>query len=121
MFDIVGRRSFETSVLAGLLFYVFANPSTFKMVKKIPGLKFVMKGTSEITHSGVLTHALVFGVALFFVCWFINETTLRDHIHVVEGLEGLEAGGGDVADDGGDDTGDYGDGDGDDKPMPKKL
>ena len=86
MFDIVGRRSFETSVLAGLLFYVFANPSTFKMVKKIPGLKFVMKGTSEITHSGVLTHALVFGVALFFVCWFINATTLREYVHVVEGL-----------------------------------
>ena len=86
MFDIVGRKSFETSVLAGLLFYVFANPSTFKMVKKIPGLKFVMKGTSEITHSGVLTHALVFGVALFFVCWFINETFLRNHLHVVEGL-----------------------------------
>ena len=87
MFDIVGRRSFETSVLAGLLFYAFANPSTFKMVKKIPGLNFVMKGTSEITHSGVLTHALVFGVALFFVCWFINATTLREYVHVVEGLE----------------------------------
>ena len=93
MFDVVGRKSFETSVLAGLLFYVFANPSTFKMVKRIPGFKFVMKGTSEITHSGVLTHSLIFGVALFFICWFINATFLRDHMNVVEGLEGSEHGG----------------------------
>ena len=86
MFDIVGRRSFETSVLAGLLFYVFANPSTFKMVKKIPGLKFVMKGASEITHSGVAVHAALFGLTLLLFCWFINKTLLKDYVNVVEGL-----------------------------------
>lgn len=118
MFDVVGRKSFETSVLAGLLFYVFANPSTFKMVKKIPGLKFVMKGATEITHSGVAVHAALFGLTLCLVVWFINRTLLSQYVNVVEGLEGLEVG---TVPDGGDDTGDYGDGDGDDKPMPKKL
>ena len=87
MFDVIGRKSLETSVLSAILFYVFANPSTFKMVKKIPGFKFVMKSTTEITHSGVLAHALIFGVVFLGCVWLINNTMLNQYFDVVEGFK----------------------------------
>ena len=87
MFDVIGRKSLETSVLSAILFYVFANPSTYKMVKKIPGFKFVMKSTTEITHSGVLAHALIFGVVFLGCVWLINNTMLNQYFDVVEGFK----------------------------------
>ena len=87
MFDVIGRKSLETSVLSAILFYVFANPSTYKMVNKIPGFKFVMKSTTEITHSGVLAHALIFGVVFLGCVWLINNTMLNQYFDVVEGFK----------------------------------
>ena len=49
MFPGVHSKTFQTVLLASLLFYVFSNPSTYKLVKKIPGFKFVMNGAKEIT------------------------------------------------------------------------
>ena len=86
MSGVVGRKSVETAILSSLLFYAFANPSTFKALKKFPGLKFVMKSAKEITHSGVVVNAVLFGVVLFFCVWLINSTMLKDYVNVVEGL-----------------------------------
>jgi hypothetical protein len=87
MLGLLETRSVQTSILAAVLFYLFANPSTFKMVKKIPGLKFVMKSATEVTHSGVVVHALLFGVVLFVCVWLINRSLFLSHyLHVVEGL-----------------------------------
>ena len=36
MLDVLKTKSIQTSILAALLFYLFANPSTFKMLKKFP-------------------------------------------------------------------------------------
>ena len=85
---ICETRTCQTVALATILFYVFANPSMFKMVSRIPGLKFVMKtATNEITHSGVMTHALVFGLMMYVIVLLINKTMLRDYVNIVEGLE----------------------------------
>jgi hypothetical protein len=87
MSGVVGRKSVETAILSSLLFYAFANPSTFKTLKKFPGLKFVMKSAKEITHSGVVVNAMLFGVVLFFCVWLINKTMLSQYFNIVEGLE----------------------------------
>jgi hypothetical protein len=88
MLGLLETKSVQTSILAGVLFYLFANPSTFKMVKKIPGLKFVMKSATEVTHSGVVVHALLFGAVLFVCVWLINRSLfLKHYLNVVEGLE----------------------------------
>ena len=83
MVGICESKTCQTVVLASLLFYVFANPSMFKMVRKIPGLKFVMKSTNEITHSGVMTHALVFGVMMYLITLLINKAMI---LNIVEGM-----------------------------------
>ena len=80
MFSVLHEKTFQTVVLAALLFYVFGNPDTFKMVSKIPGLKFVMSKTTGITHSGVATHALVFAVFLYFCVYLINTSLVKKHL-----------------------------------------
>ena len=88
MLGLLETKSVQTSILAGVLFYLFANPSTFKMVKKIPGLKFVMKSATEITHSGVVVHSLLFGAVLFVCVWLINRSLfLKHYLNVVEGYK----------------------------------
>ena len=89
MFHNVASKSVQTSVLAALLFYVFANPDTFKMVKKLPGFKFVMKGATEITHEGVLAHAVVFGLFFLACVWLINTTLVKQNLglNVVENYD----------------------------------
>ena len=88
MIGVLYTKTFQTALLSTLLFYVLANPDTFKMVKRIPGLKFVMKSTNEITHSGVITHALLFGVVLFLCVLLINKTLVQHFpfLNVVEHL-----------------------------------
>ena len=83
----IGTKSIQTSVLASLLFYVFANPDMFKMVKKIPGFNFVMKGTTEITHSGVMAHSVVFGAVMLLCVWLINTTMIKDYVNVVDNFD----------------------------------
>ena len=92
MIGVLYTKTFQTALLSTLLFYVLANPDTFKMVKRIPGLKFVMKSTNEITHSGVITHALLFGVVLFLCVLLINKTLVQHFpfLNVVEHLSELE-------------------------------
>ena len=88
MLGLLETKSVQTSILAAVLFYAFANPDTFKMVKKIPGLKFVMKSAKEITHSGVVVHALLFGAVLFVCVWLINRSLfLKQYLNVVEGYK----------------------------------
>ena len=89
MIGVLYTKTFQTALLSTLLFYVLANPDTFKMVKRIPGLKFVMKSTNEITHSGVITHALLFGVVLFLCVLLINKTLVQHFpfLNVVEHLD----------------------------------
>ena len=94
MLGLLETKSVQTSILAGVLFYLFANPSTFKMVKKIPGLKFVMKSATEVTHSGVVVHALLFGAVLFVCVWLINRSLfLKHYLNVVEGYKEHSAAG----------------------------
>ena len=85
MFDLVETKSVQTSILAAVLFYFFANKSTFKKLRKFPGLKFVMKGATEITHSGVVVNAILFGTVLFLCVWLINNTMLNEYLNIVEG------------------------------------
>jgi len=87
MLNLALGKSAQTSILAALLFYVFANPDMFKMMKKVPGFKFVMKGAGEITHSGVAAHAVVFSLVMLLCVWLINSTMLKQYVNVVEGLE----------------------------------
>ena len=84
MLDLLKTKSLHTSVLSAALFYIFANPSTFKMLKKVPGLKFIMKGASQITQSGVVVNALLFGIVLFLCVYLINHSVLRSYLNVVE-------------------------------------
>ena len=84
--SVVATKTFQTTVLATLLFYLLGNPDTYKMVCKIPGLKFVMKGTNQITHSGVMTHALVFGL-LFFLCVLLINHTLKQQLTFLNVVE----------------------------------
>jgi hypothetical protein len=86
MIGVLYTKTFQTALLSSLLFYVLANPDTFKMVRRISGLKFVMKSTNEITHSGVITHALLFGVVLFLCVLLINKTLVQHFpfLNVVE-------------------------------------
>ena len=84
MFGICETKTCQTVILATLLFYVFANPDMFKMVCKIPGFRFVMKNSTEITHSGVMTHALVFGVMMYLITLLINKTMI---FNIVEGMQ----------------------------------
>jgi len=92
MLGIIGRKSLTTAIIASVLFYVFANPSTFKMVKKLPGLKFVMKSATEITHSGVAVHAALFCLMMMLIVHVINGTMLKEYLHVVEGFDYMAEG-----------------------------
>lgn len=90
MLSLVQGKTVQTTILAALLFYAFANPSTFKMVKKLPGLKFVMKGANEITHSGAAAHAVAFFLVMYLLVLVINSDLVKQHLkflHVVENLE----------------------------------
>ena len=88
MFSVIHQKTFQTTVLAALLFYVLGNPDTYKKVSKLPGMKFVVSSTKGITHSGVAAHAVVFAIVLYFCVWLINKT-LVSHlpgINIVEGF-----------------------------------
>lgn len=87
MFKFVHEKTFQTVVLCALLFYVFANPDTFKMVSKIPGFKFVMSTTKGITHSGVATHAIVFGLVLYLCVFLINTSLVKKNISFMNVVE----------------------------------
>ena len=93
MIGVLYTKTFQTALLSSLLFYVLANPDTFKMVRRIRGLKFVMKSTNEITHSGVITHALLFGVVLFLCVLLINKTLVQHFpfLNVVEHASNMES------------------------------
>ena len=90
MLKFVHEKTFQTVVLAALLFYVFGNPDTFKMVSKIPGLKFVMSKTTGITHSGVATHALVFAVFLYCCVYLINTSLVKKHLGFLNVVGGVK-------------------------------
>jgi len=92
MFSIVAPKSLQTSVLAGLLFYVFANPGMYKIIRQFPGLKFVMKGATEITHAGTMVNAVLFGLIMLLCVHLINSTLIKDHLKF---LNVVEHGGGD--------------------------
>ena len=64
MFAVLATKSLQTSVLAALLFYVFANPDMYKMLRQFPGLKFVMKSATEISHQGTMVNAVLFGLVM---------------------------------------------------------
>ena len=90
MFSVLHQKTFQTVVLAALLFYVFGNPDTFKMVSKIPGFKFVMHTTKGITHSGVAAHSVVFALVLYLCVYLINSTLVQQHLSFLNVVEGLE-------------------------------
>lgn len=92
MLEMLSTKSLQTSVLAGLLFYLFANPSTFKLLKKFPGLQFVMKGATEITHSGVVVNAVLFGLVLFLCVYIINISLIKDHLKFLNVVEHQRSG-----------------------------
>jgi hypothetical protein len=90
MFAVLATKSLQTSVLAALLFYVFANPEMYKMIRKFPGLKFVMKSATEITHGGTAVNAALFGVVMLLCVWLINSTMLKDYVNVVDNFDNDE-------------------------------
>jgi hypothetical protein len=87
MLDVLKTRSLQTSVLAGLLFYVFANPGMYKMIRQFPGLKFVMKGATEITHQGTMVNAVLFGLVMLLCVHLINSALIKDHLKFLNVVE----------------------------------
>jgi len=87
MLGLLKTRSLQTSVLAALLFYVFANPGMYKIIRKIPGLKFVMKGATEITHQGTLVNALLFALIFLLCVYIINSHLIKDHLKFINIVE----------------------------------
>jgi hypothetical protein len=87
MLDVLKTKSLQTSVLSAILFYLFANPSTFKMLKKVPGLKFVMNSATQITQSGVVINAVLFGIVLFLCVYLINSSLIKDHLKFINIVE----------------------------------
>ena len=99
MLGLLKTRSLQTSVLAALLFYVFANPGMYKIIRKIPGLKFVMKGATEITHQGTLVNALLFALIFLLCVYIINSHLIKDHLKFINIVEYMtEHGNGDSSD-----------------------
>ena len=87
MFSILATKSLQTSFLAGLLFYVFANPGMYKIIRQFPGLKFVMKGATDITHAGTMVHAVLFGLVMLLCVHLINSTLIKDHLKFLNVVE----------------------------------
>ena len=87
MLDVLKTKSLQTSVLSAILFYLFANPSTFKMLKKVPGLKFVMNSATQITQSGVVINAVLFCIVLFLCVYLINSSLIKDHLKFINIVE----------------------------------
>jgi hypothetical protein len=90
MFAILATKSLQTSVLAALLFYVFANPDMYKMIRQFPGLKFVMKGATEITHAGTMVNAVLFGLVMLLCVHLINSALIKDHLQFLNVVEGYD-------------------------------
>lgn len=90
MFPVLATKSLQTSVLAALLFYVFANPDMYKMLRKFPGLKFVMKSASEITHSGTAVNAVLFGIVMLLCVHLINSTLIKDHVKFLNVVDNFD-------------------------------
>ena len=61
----------KMSVIAIVLFFIFANPLIFATVDSIvPEFVFTLAG--KLTQKGVLVHSLVFGFVFFVVLFFVN-------------------------------------------------
>jgi hypothetical protein len=61
----------KMSVIATVLFFIFANPLVFATVDSIvPEFVFTLAG--RLTQQGVLVHSLVFGFVFFVVLFFVN-------------------------------------------------
>ena len=87
MSAILATKSLQTSVLAGLLFYVFANPGMYKIIRQFPGLKFVMNSATEITHAGTLVNAVLFGLVMLLCVHLINSALIKDHLKFLNVVE----------------------------------
>jgi len=61
----------KMSVIAIVLFFIFANPLVFATVDSIVP-EFVFTLTGRLTQKGVLVHSLVFGLVFFIVLFFVN-------------------------------------------------
>ena len=61
----------KMSVIAIVLFFIFANPLVFATVDSIVP-EFVFTLTGKLTQKGVLVHSLVFGLVFFIVLFFVN-------------------------------------------------
>jgi hypothetical protein len=94
MFAILATKSLQTSVLAALLFYVFANPGMYKIIRQFPGLKFVMKSATEITHAGTMVNAVLFGLVMLLCVHLINSALIKDHLKFLNVVENFENNGG---------------------------
>ena len=90
MLNLALGKSAQTSILAALLFYVFANPDMFKMMKRVPGFQFVMKGAGEITHSGVAAHAVMFSIVMLLCVWLINSAMVKQHLDFINIVDNFE-------------------------------
>ena len=59
-------------LIAGVLFFVFANPNVFSFVNKLlPG--FVLDYAGKVTQQGTVTHAIVFGGVFFGIIYFLQD------------------------------------------------
>jgi len=87
MLDVLNTKSLQTSVLAGLLFYVFANPGMYKIIRQFPGLKFVTNSATEITHAGTMVNAVLFGLVMLLCVHLINSTLIKDHLKFLNVVE----------------------------------
>ena len=62
----------------------------YKIIRQFPGLKFVMKGATEITHAGTMVHAVLFGLVMLLCVHLINSTLIKDHLKFLNVVENFK-------------------------------
>ena len=68
----------QLTLIATVLFFVFANPKIFSVVNKIlPG--FIMDYAGKVTQEGTITHAVVFGGLFFLVIYLLQRPTVEGY------------------------------------------
>ena len=74
----------QKKVLPFIVFFIVANPETFKLVRKVAG-SWVASADGLPTQAGVLLHALVFVLALHFLWKLVYGARRSGYAHPAGG------------------------------------
>ena len=74
----------QKKVLPFIVFFIVANPETFKLVRKVAG-GWVASADGLPSQAGVLLHALVFVLALHFLWKLVYGTRRSGFAHAMGG------------------------------------